>query len=497
MDSSNDDDSDFDDEEYDDFYESDEDEGSAQIKLPYELIQRESVFTLMKQTLLELREITQLPYTVLRVLLNQFKWDKDRLLEKFYDCPKKLFVEANVFDSNLSITCCLPQGDFLDCQICYESVERQHVIGGICSHYFCKECYKEYAKVKILTDGESALKCPGYQCTAYIEDAVIFELFSQPNNPESVTVTRQYKFLMIDAFVSQNRSMLFCSTPDCDVILKIAPHDHNVGVEVSCTCKNSICSSCGNKWHDPVQCGLLHQWKKKCDDDSETYNWIHANTKECPKCKATIEKDGGCNHVVCRNQSCRYEFCWVCLANWQSHGSTFYNCNRYNEAEGAEARQQQEDSRAALERYLFYYNRYHNHSQSLQKEGKLQKCVEKKMESLLERDMSWVEVQFLQTAVNVLQKSRQILMFTYVFAFYLQKSNNTTIFEDNQANLEQATEKLSEYLEREMPANADDITDLKGQVQDRARYCSDRSTKLIEHVHEGMRLKKIKFCFPH
>ena len=46
--------------------------------------------------------------------------------------------------------------------------------------------------------------------------------------------------------------------------------------------------------------------------------------------------------------------------------------------------------------------------------------------------MSWVEVQFLRNAVDVLQKSRQILMFTYVFAFYLQKSNNTTIFEDNQ-----------------------------------------------------------------
>ena len=78
-------------------------------------------------------------------------------------------------------------------------------------------------------------------------------------------------------------------------------------------------------------------------------------------------------------QSCRYEFCWVCLAAWSSHGSTFYNCNRYNEAEGADARQQQENSRAALERYLFYYNRYHNHAQSLKKEGKLQKCVQKKM----------------------------------------------------------------------------------------------------------------------
>ena len=48
--------------------------------------------------------------------------------------------------------------------------------------------------------------------------------------------------------------------------------------------------------------------------------------------------------------------------------------------------------------------------------------------------MSWVEVQFLQKAVDELQKSRQILMFTYVFAFYLRQANITTIFEDNQVS---------------------------------------------------------------
>ena len=96
--------------------------------------------------------------------------------------------------------------------------------------------------------------------------------------------------------------MLFCSTPDCSYVMKIQSHDHNVGIEVACECGETLCSSCGSKWHDPVQCDLLKLWKKKCDDDSETYNWIHANTKECPKCKATIEKDGGCNHVICRNQ---------------------------------------------------------------------------------------------------------------------------------------------------------------------------------------------------
>ena len=46
--------------------------------------------------------------------------------------------------------------------------------------------------------------------------------------------------------------------------------------------------------------------------------------------------------------------------------------------------------------------------------------------------MSWVEVQFLHQAVETLQQSRQILMFTYVFAFYLQRSNPTEIFETNQ-----------------------------------------------------------------
>ena len=35
-----------------------------------------------------------------------------------------------------------------------------------------------------------------------------------------------------------------------------------------------------------------------CNGNSETSNWIAANTRECPKCHVTIEKDGGCNHMV-------------------------------------------------------------------------------------------------------------------------------------------------------------------------------------------------------
>lgn len=48
-----------------------------------------------------------------------------------------------------------------------------------------------------------------------------------------------------------------------------------------------------------------------------------------------------------------------------------YNCNRYDEREAKSARDAQEKSRAALQRYLFYCNRYLNHMQSLKFEHKV------------------------------------------------------------------------------------------------------------------------------
>ena len=52
-----------------------------------------------------------------------------------------------------------------------------------------------------------------------------------------------------------------------------------------------------------------------------------------------------------------------------------YNCNRYDEDEARLAREGQEKSRSALQRYLFYCNRYMNHLQSLKFENKLYSMV--------------------------------------------------------------------------------------------------------------------------
>ena len=82
-----------------------------------------------------------------------------------------------------------------------------------------------------------------------------------------------------------------------------------------------------------------------------------------------------------------------------------------------------------MQRYLFYCNRYMNHMQSLRFEHKLYAQVKQKMEEMQQHNMSWIEVQFLKKAVDVLCQCRSTLMFTYVFAFYLKKNNQSIIFE--------------------------------------------------------------------
>lgn len=41
----------------------------------------------------------QIPATTTRILLNHFKWDKEKLMERFYDGDQeKLFAEAHVIN---------------------------------------------------------------------------------------------------------------------------------------------------------------------------------------------------------------------------------------------------------------------------------------------------------------------------------------------------------------------------------------------------------------
>jgi len=48
---------------------------------------------------------------------------------------------------------------------------------------------------------------------------------------------------------------------------------------------------CSKEAHDPSPCDQVEVWLDKCGNESETANWILANTKKCPVCTVRIEKN--------------------------------------------------------------------------------------------------------------------------------------------------------------------------------------------------------------
>lgn len=449
----------------------------------FEVLTAGEVVDLIQEIIRDVNTVVQIPATVTRMLLNYFKWDKEKLMERYYDGDQeRLFSEAHVVSPfrTMRDSACAAQasrqvlGELdVSCEICLLSLPASSLTGLMCEHQFCRDCWREYLTTKIMDEGVGqTISCAAFGCDILVDDESVMNLVTDPK------VRLKYQQLITNSFVECNRLIRWCPKADCGHVIRVHYYDAR---PVTCNCGYTFCFACSEMWHDPVQCKWLREWIKKCDDDSETSNWLVANTKECPKCSATIEKDGGCNHMVCKR--CKYDFCWVCLTSWEPHGSAWYNCNRYDEEEAKRARDAQEKSRAALQRYLFYCNRYMNHMQSLRFENKLYAGVKERMEAMQQHNMSWIEVQFLKKAVDVLCQCRQTLMYTYVFAFYLRKNNQSIIFEDNQKDLENATEQLSEYLERDI--TSDMLFDIKQKVQDKSRYCESRRKVLLDHVHEG------------
>jgi ariadne-1 len=222
---------------------------------------------------------------------------------------------------------------------------------------------------------------------------------------------------------------------------------------VRCDCGHPYCFKCGEEAHDPTSCAQLAVWTEKCSNESETANWILANTKKCPKCNARIEKNQGCNHMNCK--LCKHEFCWICMGDWLEHGQNtggFYKCNRYDvKADNSSATAAQK-AKAELDRYLHYYQRFHGHDSSLKFAASLREAAERRMIMRQESEKSsWMDVQFLKQAAELVIECRRVLKYTYVLGYSLPDDTPIKqLFEHHQEMLEKNTERLHEYTEQPM-----------------------------------------------
>jgi ariadne-1 len=162
-------------------------------------------------------------------------------------------------------------------------------------------------------------------------------------------------------------------------------------------------------------------------------------------------------------------------------------CTTYREENDASKAETKKMAELSLKRYLFYFERFNNHRQSLGFEQDLRTNVKEKAEQLqICSNLCHVDTLFLLEAVDDLCRCRQTLMYTYIFAYFLKEDNNAEIFIENQKDLQRAVEELSGFLERDITEiTTENMSQTKRRVIDLAVYCRGRRDTLVSHIKEG------------
>ncbi|KAF9237439.1 hypothetical protein BU15DRAFT_48647 [Melanogaster broomeanus] len=505
-------------------------------EVEYEALPQSAVEKLMASDVEHISGIFGVEGSTASLLLRHMNWNKERLIEKYMDNALAVSVAAGISppsrtsfspsaagpersqsfsssarsgglrrptrltpgispnviqhpfrtDPSLRHAAPTPKPEPFVCPICYD--DSQTAFSALaCDHAYCAGCWSAYITSKIREEGEHAIRCMAESCALIAPDPFVRSALG-----EDTPTWERFNELLARHFVSSNPNLKYCPYPSCTFTVSCpaaASKSSLTTIVPTVLCganaspPHKFCFGCPiDSDHRPVVCGVAKRWLKKCRDDSETANWIKSNTKECAKCQSTIEKNGGCNHMTCKK--CKHEFCWVCMGPWSEHGTAWYSCNRFDEKAGIDARDAQSRSRASLERYLHYYNRWANHEQSAKLSVELYSKTEKKMEEMqITSDLTWIEVQFMKKAVDEVEKCRMTLKWTYAMAYYLEKGNEKELFEDNQRDLERAVEDLSELLES--PIDTEAISTLRQKVTDKTVYVSKRNEIMLEDTAKG------------
>ncbi|GLE01372.1 hypothetical protein PINS_up010202 [Pythium insidiosum] len=399
----------------------------------YRVIEEEELLAQQRKLVAEISQVLETSMSVAAILLRHFGWNKEKLFEGYYLDPTKARQEAGVEFADVSPPT-FAEDQEIDCLICCDTYKPNEIFGMGCQHVYCVNCWKSYLSLKI-TEGPACVNttCPAHGCKEAVPDSVFRKMLTAEE-------FARYSRFVLRSYVDINKCVQWCPSAGCTKAISSAG-----GLStVRCTCGCIFCLRCGEEAHAPVTCEQLQTWQEKCRNESETANWILANTKKCPKCAVRIEKNQGCNHMTCRK--CMHEFCWMCMESWDKHGSGtggYYKCNRFET-------QSQQDTDAArakaeLDRYLHYYQRYANHSEAGKFAQRMREGTETRMIELQAShgESSWIDVQFLNAATEQLIECRRVLKYTYVFGYYLPPGKEKSLFEYLQEDLEKNTEHLT------------------------------------------------------
>ncbi|GFQ04321.1 probable E3 ubiquitin-protein ligase ari8 [Phtheirospermum japonicum] len=316
------------------------------------------------------------------------------------------------------------QGNFENeiCNICYETTRTTLSAG--CVHPFCVDCWKTYISISIENGpGCLTLTCPEPGCQFH-PGLDMVGLVSSPDDK-----VKYYRYLY-RSYVESSPKRKWCPAPGCDLAIEFDAGEGQ-GFDISCNCGCRFCWSCVDESHSPLDCETVAKWMEKNSSESENTNWILAYTKPCPKCRRSIEKNHGCNHMTCR-PPCGFNFCWLCLGPSSHPGG---QCNVYRE-------DSQKLAKEHLERYTHYYERWDTNEKSM-----------KIALGDLSTKQTHSQTMFVVEAWEQIVECRRVLKWSYAYGYYNMSGSarrKLNLFEHLQWEAENALERLHHCAETEM-----------------------------------------------
>ncbi|KAG8199404.1 hypothetical protein JTE90_000272 [Oedothorax gibbosus] len=197
-----------------------------------------------------------------------------------------------------------------------------------CKHYFCNDCVKEYFEALIKDGSVTNLKCLQGECGSELDGSSVKNLV-KPDLYE------RYDRLLLSTTLESMSDITYCPRQDCQCACII----DTCGRMGTCpACAFVFCPFCKMTYHGVAPCNFKSEQRKRIFDeythgdsstktsmekrygkraikalveDTLSESWKASNSQNCPHCRATIEKNEGCNKMTCFK--CGSFFCWLCM----------------------------------------------------------------------------------------------------------------------------------------------------------------------------------------
>jgi ATP-dependent RNA helicase DHX8/PRP22 len=207
-----------------------------------------------------------------------------------------------------------------ECCVCFEthdSKNRKTFFYRLeyCGHVYCKECIQQQLEA---TSIEFPVTCAADKC----EEQLVWRDFENLFK-DKVKDLRDITAASLKSYIARNTDKVRnCITPDCDMMYVSSSE----GKRFVCRqCGANICTQCHTTWHEGYDsCAAYKNRNSTTSGDAELKMWMNSdrkNRKNCPKCSAPIEKNKGCQHMIC--SQCRVNICWECLEYFVKSGDCY------------------------------------------------------------------------------------------------------------------------------------------------------------------------------